>query len=499
MASRPLAFAVSCLCAAGVLRAQALRPGENQLDASPALFTVLAAINAAGYDAGLESPSNHPLRRAVRQEIGRRKPASLDAIREFYRQHRQEDANWELRQYISFALLVDGPPNFEFRLKPHQLPPDVAALDALRPLVARFHAEAGIDELWKQAQPAFDAVIARYHEPVARALLELNGYLRNPTSGGFLGRRFQIHVDLLGAPNQIQASNFLDDYYVVVTASPEPHVADIRRQYLHYLLDPLATKYAEELEKKRGLSDYAQGAPHLADHFKQDFLLLATRSLIHAVESRLAPPGRRQTLVDEALAEGFVLTPHFAEQLRVYEKQEQAMRLYFPELVNSIDLKKEERRLEKVEFAAERRVRRAKPVDAPKPPEPTGPQKTLLEAMTLYDNRDLEKSRQAFLRLLRETEQRSLHAKAYYGLARIAALQKDPELAEKLFQKTLELGPDPQDRGWTLVYLGRLADLAGERDAAAAHYKAALAVEGASANVRQAAESGLKEVFRKKE
>ena len=39
---------------------------EGQLDGSEALFTVLAAINAAGYDADLDSNANSPVRKQVR-------------------------------------------------------------------------------------------------------------------------------------------------------------------------------------------------------------------------------------------------------------------------------------------------------------------------------------------------------------------------------------------------------------------------------------------------
>ena len=45
----------------------------GQLDASPTLFTVMAAINAAGYDAQLDSPNNHPLRKAIRDELAKKK------------------------------------------------------------------------------------------------------------------------------------------------------------------------------------------------------------------------------------------------------------------------------------------------------------------------------------------------------------------------------------------------------------------------------------------
>ena len=52
--------------------------------------------------------------------------------------------------------------------------------------------------------------------------------------------------------------------------------------------------------RKRGLSDHAQRAQALDESFKSDYLLLATESLIKAVESRLAadPVRKRLTAID---------------------------------------------------------------------------------------------------------------------------------------------------------------------------------------------------------
>ena len=174
--------------------------------------------------------------------------------------------------------------------------------------------------------------------------------------------------------------------------------------------------------------------------------------------------------------------------------------MYFPELVKSINLKKEEQRLQDVKFAAEARVRKAKaPAVAPHepPPPPTGARKTLEDAENLYRDRDLEKAKQAYGRLLQETEEKSLHASSYYGLARIAILQKDPELAERLFQKALESSPEPQVRAWVEVYLGRLSDAAGERAEAVKHYQEALAVTGVSGAAKEAAQKGMQQSFQK--
>ncbi len=43
---------------------------------------------------------------------------------------------------------------------------------------------------------------------------------------------------------------------------------------------------------------------------------------------------------------GFILTPFFSEALPLYEKQETAMRMYFPDMMASMDLKKESKRLD---------------------------------------------------------------------------------------------------------------------------------------------------------
>jgi hypothetical protein len=471
---------------------------QGQLDASASLFSVLAAINAAGYDADLDSASNHPMRDTVRRELASKQVPCLGELRAFFRDHRKKDWTAELSQYISFALVVDGPPAFAYRLKQNELPPDVTALDGFQPLLARFYREADLGSIWDRAQPDYEAAIQRYHAPVVRAVNEVSSYLRLDASG-IRGWRFQIFVDLMGAPNQIHTRSYGSEYFVVVTPSPEPQVADVRHAYLHYQLDPLATRFSEDLEKKKAVGDYALGAPYLEEAFKSDFLLLATESLIKAVESRLqgGPASQKQALVQRALGEGFVLAPHFAEQLAIYETQDSSMRLFYQQMIASIDFRKEEKRLANVEFSNERPVRRAKEAPVRKAPEPAGAEKTLLEAEQLYAERQLPNAREAYLRLLRETSDSPLQAKAYYGLARIAALQKDPGLAEKLFQQVLASLPDPQTGAWAHVYLGRLADLAGEKEKAAEHYRSAAATEGASAAAREAALKNLNEGFKK--
>ncbi len=491
---RPLLFIT--VSAVALAQTQPRSP-EDQLDGSQTLFTVLAAINAAGYDADLDSAANAPIRKQVRDSIAAKHLDSADALKKFFDAHRQANPDAELSQYISFALTLEGPPEFQYHMKPEEIPHDVRKLEGLNPLIARFYREADIQELWKRSQSAYEHMLTAYHSGVSKALLESNAYLRNPTSG-FRGRRFQIYVDLLGAPNQIQSRSYKDDYFVVVTPSPEPQIDEIRHAYLHYLLDPLSLRYYEQLSRLKALAEFAAPAPALDNAYKEDFILLSTECLIKAVESRLAHGAQnRQPILDQALREGFVLTPAFADGLAVYEKQLESMRFYFPDLIGQIDLAREDKRLEHIQFAKEAVFKKAKHAPSPPAPALTGAEKTLQEAEELYGKRDLASARQSYLRVLEQSSGGGLHAKAYYGLARIAALQKDPELAEKLFQKILELSPDKETMSWTYLYLARLADAAGEREQAEKNYRSVLSIEGAPATVRNAAEKGLAQPFHK--
>jgi tetratricopeptide (TPR) repeat protein len=449
----------------------AQQPQLGQLDASSTLFTVMAAANAAGYDALIDSPHNSPLRNRVRDAIAKMDVPSLPALKSFFAKHN------DISPYVSFALTCEGPPTFAIRKKDIEVPPDVDQMSRLTPLLAAFYKEAHIDELWQSAQPEINQAIARYHSPVIDAVMQVNLYLRQQTSGASR-TRFQILVELLGAPNQVHTRSYGFQYTIVVTPSPDTHIFEIRHAYLHYLLDPLATHNADILDRKRDLADHVARAGALNDYLKNDWLGLCSESLIKAVESRL---DHNPAEVQKALRQGILLAPYFAEKLPLYEKQDLAMSEYYKDMVQTIDVVKEDQRLTQVQFDRRPEPERMVQLDQPPPPPPlTGAAKTLDDAENLYAARDLEKAKEAYLAVLQQTDVKKMHAAAYYGLARIAALQKDPDSSQRLFLKTLDLDPEPPIKAWTLVYLGKLSLASSEPDEAVKYFQQALKVEGAS-------------------
>ena len=221
----------------------------NQLDSNETLFYVLAAINAAGYDEQADSSTNNPLRGRVREYLAKQNLESLAAAEAFRAGSQTEESRADLGQYISFALWSKGAPDFTPANPDLPQPADADALYDFPPVLAAFYKEAKLGVLWQDAQPDYQRAIAQFHEPVVFAVQQVNAYLRHVDSGVRRGR-FQILVDLMGAPNQVQFRNYIDDYYIIVTPAVEQPIFDIRHAYLRYQVDPLGSRFAEDLQKK---------------------------------------------------------------------------------------------------------------------------------------------------------------------------------------------------------------------------------------------------------
>ena len=491
---------VVALAAALPALPQAASAQAGELDANKTLFVVLAAANLSGYDAGTELLTNSAMRQKVRDKLSKEKLSSIVPIRSLLTSIRPKDPASELYRYIEFSILSAGPPSFRPARSDLPRPPELSPLDELPELLSSFYQEAHLEDLWKELQPEYDAYLEDFGPAVRRALLESNAYIRMDT-GGYLGHRFLVWVEPLGQPNQVLTFAYMDDYHVVVTPAPEVPSDDIRHAYLHYLLEPIAIKYSAELKTKSALYDYTQNAPLVADVYKRDqWIEFASECLVKAVEARIA---HKPAMVDRALKEGYILTPAFADQLVGFENQESPLRLYFPEMIEKIDVKKEAKRVANVQFVTERAVRtvHVKAPDAPPPPVLTGAAKTLEDAEKDYSahafsDKKVGLAKELYLKSLSETDQNPMHAKAYYGLARIAAIENNPDEAERMFHKALESDPDPMVKAWCLLYLGRLSDnMQDGRQQAVEFYKAALAVDGVPEQVREAAQRGLNQAF----
>ena len=125
------------LCAALALPAWSQQPPRMSVETSQGLFSVLAAINACGYDADLSQ--SIPLRVQIRGEVlkavqSQEAQSALRNMCAFYEDHQQDNVSRTLSNYVSLGLNLQDSPRVELRTKEADLPPDAIFVLGFLPL-----------------------------------------------------------------------------------------------------------------------------------------------------------------------------------------------------------------------------------------------------------------------------------------------------------------------------------------------------------------------------
>jgi len=465
------------------------------LDTSETLFSILAGMNACGYDA--ELAASDPLRMQVRAEIAKNVKASAAAndasqtLCQFYTDHQASDNGRNLAQYVSLALYTTPPPELSIKGKDTDLPPDASGVAGFLPFLQKFYTEAGLHAIWMTHRAAYAELTQRYHEPVSKMLFDTEVYLKLP-SAGYLGHSFTVYLDPLGAPGQTNARNYGADYFVVISPGKETSLKmeQVRHTYLHYLLDPMALKYPDSIKRLDPLLETVKNAPMDAS-FKSSSSLLATESLIRAIEARTsgsskAPEAERQQAVQESMEQGYILTQYFYDALLRFEKDNAGFRNAYGVMLASIDVGKEKKTAEQIQFAGQADpevLRLAQPMQG----------KLLVTAeqrLSAGDAATAQKLAQEALDAKNEDSGRAL-----FIMAQAATMERDMDGAKKYFEQTLGVSHEPKLVAWSHIYLGRIFDLQEEREAALDHYRAALSTGSAMPEVKAAAERGIQKPY----
>ena len=467
------------------------------LDDSETLFSVLTAINTCGYDSDLAA--SDPLRSQIRDEVAKASQTFDQAkeetqlLCEFYKDHVQPDPARTLAQYVSLALCLETPPQFNFKMKEAELPPDASRVVGLVPILQKFYDVAGLHNIWQRNQPAYNALIARYHNSLSKVLFDTEIYLRLP-SAGYLGRSFTVLIDPMGAPGQTNARQYGTDYYLVISPGSNPGLKTelIRHIYLHYLVDPLNMKYPATIDRLKPLLQSVKRAP-MDESLKNDMSLLVTECFIRAIEIRMSsssktPDAVRQQAVAHSMAQGYILTQYFYDALGEFEKHGAGLRNAYGDMLGGVDLHKEERRAAQIQFAS-----MADPeILQPSPAQP--PQGKLLvtaeQRMMVGDLASAKSLAQKALDTKTEDPGRAL-----FILAQVATMSRDMEGARNYFQQALGAAHEPTVLAWSHIYLGRILDLQEDRAAALEQYRAALSASTSLPEAKAAAERGIQQPY----
>jgi hypothetical protein len=263
------------------------------LEVSEPLFEVAAALNACGYNAGLETSA--PVRAKVRADMNQALVASeagrdsRDKLCAYISLHRLNDTGLDIGQYVSLALYLSPPPELAPNLDETELPPQAAAVVNVLPLLRTFAEKINLHYIWLQHRAEYEALTARVHDPMENMIVKTNLYLHQTVSG-YDGRRFLVLLEPMLSPNLTNARIYGIDYIIVMspdnTAGDPVNMAQIRHIYLHYDVEPLVYSRGQAMERMQPLLRGVQYAP-LEFSYKSDIVALITECMIKAIEAHL--------------------------------------------------------------------------------------------------------------------------------------------------------------------------------------------------------------------
>jgi tetratricopeptide (TPR) repeat protein len=496
------------------------------LISSEPVFIMAAALNACGYDEGLEESA--PVRKRVRDEINQALAKSEDARAKrdkmclFMAQHRLLGSEGDISQYISLALYLTPPPEIETVAELTEMPPDSTQVVEIVPLLKDFVAAVDLHGIWLTVHPIYDREADRLHDPLSKMIVGTNLYLKLPAST-YEGRRFVVVIEPQFSPHAVNARIYGTDYVVVVSpVDGQIRMSDVRHTYLHYVIEPLIYARVNAVDRMQPILKEVREAP-LEFRYRSDAVTLTIECLIKAIEARTMETGIpvykipagvqrsdlpryererqvyqqkvdaiRWTAVRHDMTQGFVLTQYFFEQLIQFEKDPASLRDTIGEMVYSMDMDQQAHRARQIEFDKEAdgevlgrsRPRKLEGLD-------------LAEArLAAGDVATASAMARQMLTVHSDTlESAAESARANFILARAAILTGHPEQAIDGFQKTLATTREPRLLAWSHIYLGRMLDLDCKRDEAVAEYRAALTVRDGQQDTRLAAERGLKTAY----
>ena len=477
------------LVVALALPAAAQQSPGLRLETSQGLFSVMAAVNACGYDAGLDE--SVLLRKQIRTEVfqaaqSQEAQAALRNMCAFYEDHRQENAQRTLSNYISLGLnLTDA---LELRTKESDLPPDAIFVYGFVPLLQHFSRTANLDAIWQRHRADYDRLVQQLHAPVSNMLVSTDLYLKRNLSG-YLKHEFVIYIEPLSAPSEVNSRNYADDYYVVLSPNAEGGIKldQVRHAYLHYILDAKVLARGTTLQRLSPLLDSVKRSS-LDDSYRFDMGLLLTESLIRAVEARLlggskGPDKPKEELAWASTRQGFILTEYFYGRLVTFEHDEVGFDQSFADWLHDIDVAKMQKFADTIPFtegATPELVRKST-------------RKELLVdlAERALAGGNFDGAQNYAQQAIRAHEDQG---RALFVLARVAVAGGKLDEAQNYFERATAVATDAKVRGWSHVYLGRILDLQERRQEAVQHYRAALEA-GASPELKAAAEKGLQQAY----
>lgn len=293
------------------------------------VFTLFAALNAAGFDREYEGLSMSPIRLQVRAALSGKDLPSLARLDPYFEQI-------PVYHLVTWILQRGNPPVFGRADKGWWVSARAAEFDGLSEALSTFYYEADIPTIWHEVEPAYQAEIERWQSLVEQSVSHIQAYLG---TSNFPFRQAVI------IPNP------LDSYYsgtgpqvgeiaYVVAGPTETELSLqglIEHELLHSVIGPILDQRIDRVPAQTSDRLYTVLKDTMPSSYGS-WASVLEETLVRAINQRmLDDPLLRVQQLEQLESQGFLLIRPFDQALAAYEQSGQPFVQYLPTLLASLD------------------------------------------------------------------------------------------------------------------------------------------------------------------
>lgn len=292
------------------------------------LFTLFAALNAAGYtDENFDQPF-HPVRATTRAYLAARPLPNLTRLR-------SQLSFTHSYAFVEWVLHYGPPPEFQRTVAGWHSSAPALLFFGLDNELREFYRAAEIKTLWQQVLPEYTAEVERYRAAAEPAIAKALAYTRleNPPVGHII-----VIPNLLDAHWRGYGPHIGQTAYVVVgPTGDEPDIGLVQHEALHSLVGPLVEANQNVITPAQAERLFNRLQTEVDTHSYGTWSAILEESVINALGVRLAEPEWRALALHNGEARGFWLTGPLAEKLADYEQSPATLADFMPEWLEALN------------------------------------------------------------------------------------------------------------------------------------------------------------------
>ena len=293
------------------------------------IFTLFAALNAAGFDREYDGVAMSPIRQQVRAALSGKDLPSLTRLKPFF--DRIPDFH-----LVVWALQRGNPPSFERAEAGWWISTMAAGFEGLDEALEAFYQDAEISKLWKEVEPAYQAEIHQYQPLAEQSLADIQAYLR---TSEFPFRQVVIIPNPLDAHYSGTGPQVGEIAYVVAGPSETELSLKglIEHEVLHSVIGPMLDQHKDQISAQTSRRLYNVLKETMPSSYGSWSSVLE-ETLNRAINLRmLDDPGLRAQQLERLESNGFLLIKPLDHALAIYEQSSEPFDQYLPILLASLE------------------------------------------------------------------------------------------------------------------------------------------------------------------